>query len=114
MIRDEPPMAGPAMCVVGARPNFMKMAPILVAVKKGVAVAHVEAGVPCLTMRENTEQPITVEQGTNTMVGRDRDAILQRLAEILGGDGQRGRMPELWDGRAAERIAADLSQWLRR
>jgi UDP-N-acetylglucosamine 2-epimerase (non-hydrolysing) len=71
-------------------------------------------GVPCLTMRENTERPITVEQGTNTMVGRDRDAILQRLAEILGGGGKRGRMPELWDGRAAERIAADLSKWLRR
>ena len=70
-------------------------------------------GVPCLTMRENTERPITVDQGTNTMVGRDRLAILQGVYEILAGTGKRGRVPELWDGRAAERIAADLWQWLR-
>ncbi len=69
-------------------------------------------GVPCLTMRENTERPITIEQGTNTMVGRDRGAILGALADILAGRGKRGRVPELWDGRAAERIAADLHRWL--
>jgi UDP-N-acetylglucosamine 2-epimerase (non-hydrolysing) len=69
-------------------------------------------GVPCLTMRENTERPITVEQGTNTMVGRDRTAILQGVADILAGRGKRGRVPEYWDGHAAERIAADLWQWL--
>ena len=70
-------------------------------------------GVPCLTMRENTERPITIEQGTNTMVGRDRDAILGALADILAGRGKRGRVPENWDGHAAERIAADLHSWLR-
>ena len=69
-------------------------------------------GIPCLTMRENTERPITVAQGTNTMVGRDRSAILQGVAEILAGRGKRGRVPELWDGHAAERIARDLSRWL--
>ncbi len=69
-------------------------------------------GVPCLTIRENTERPITVEQGTNTVVGRDREAILHGVAEILAGRGKRGRVPELWDGHAAERIAADLSLWL--
>ncbi|MDP1898941.1 MAG: UDP-N-acetylglucosamine 2-epimerase (non-hydrolyzing) [Rubrivivax sp.] len=69
-------------------------------------------GVPCLTMRENTERPITVEQGTNTMVGRDRQAILRAVADILAGRGKRGRVPEFWDGHAAERIAADLWQWL--
>jgi UDP-N-acetylglucosamine 2-epimerase (non-hydrolysing) len=70
-------------------------------------------GVPCLTMRENTERPITVEQGTNTMVGRDVQAIREGVAEILAGHGKRGRVPEYWDGRAAERIAADLFEWLR-
>ncbi|NUP84415.1 MAG: UDP-N-acetylglucosamine 2-epimerase (non-hydrolyzing) [Burkholderiaceae bacterium] len=70
-------------------------------------------GVPCLTMRENTERPITVEQGTNTMVGRDRTAILDGVADILGGRGKRGRVPEFWDGHAAPRIAADLWDWLR-
>jgi UDP-N-acetylglucosamine 2-epimerase (non-hydrolysing) len=70
-------------------------------------------GVPCLTIRENTERPITVEQGTNTLVGCDPQAIRKGVAEILSGTGKTGRVPELWDGRAAERIAADLSQWLR-
>jgi len=69
-------------------------------------------GVPCLTMRENTERPITIEQGTNTMVGSNREAILQGVAEILAGRGKRGRVPELWDGRAAQRIADDLAHWL--
>ncbi|MDE2094698.1 MAG: UDP-N-acetylglucosamine 2-epimerase (non-hydrolyzing), partial [Burkholderiales bacterium] len=69
-------------------------------------------GVPCLTMRDNTERPITVEQGTNTLVGADRTAILDGVAEILAGRGKRGRVPELWDGHAAQRIAADLAQWL--
>jgi UDP-N-acetylglucosamine 2-epimerase (non-hydrolysing) len=69
-------------------------------------------GVPCLTMRENTERPITIEQGTNTMVGSDRDAILRSVADILAGRGKRGRVPEFWDGRAALRIADDLSRWL--
>lgn len=71
-------------------------------------------GVPCLTLRENTERPITAEQGTNTLVGRDRAAILAGVAEILRGEGKRGRVPEYWDGHAADRIAADLWQWLQR
>jgi UDP-N-acetylglucosamine 2-epimerase (non-hydrolysing) len=70
-------------------------------------------GVPCLTLRENTERPITVEQGTNILVGRDREAILAAVNEILAGRGKRGRVPEFWDGHAAERIAADLYQWLK-
>ena len=69
-------------------------------------------GVPCLTLRENTERPITVEQGTNTMVGRDRQAILSGVDDILAGRGKRGRVPEYWDGHAAERIAADLWCWI--
>lgn len=69
-------------------------------------------GIPCLTMRENTERPITVEQGTNTMVGRDIPTIRHHANETLAGRGKSGRIPELWDGRAAERIAADLGDWL--
>lgn len=71
-------------------------------------------GVPCLTLRPNTERPITIEQGTNTLVGTDRVAILQGVTEILAGQGKRGRVPELWDGHAADRIASDLWQWLPR
>jgi len=69
-------------------------------------------GIPCLTIRENTERPITVEQGTNTIVGSDRNIIIGCVDEILRGGGKRGRVPELWDGHAAERIAADLERWL--
>lgn len=69
-------------------------------------------GIPCLTIRENTERPITIDQGTNTMVGSNRTAILNGVDEILAGGGKCGRIPEYWDGRAAERIAADLAPWL--
>lgn len=69
-------------------------------------------GIPCLTMRENTERPITVEQGTNTMVGRDTALILAEARKVLSGQGKSGRVPELWDGHAAERIASDLAAWL--
>ncbi len=69
-------------------------------------------GVPCLTLRDNTERPITVEHGTNTLVGRDRAAILRGVDAIVAGAGKSGRVPEFWDGRAAERIAADLARWL--
>ena len=69
-------------------------------------------GIPCLTIRENTERPITIDQGTNTMVGSNRTAILNGVDEILAGGGKCGRIPEYWDGRAAERIADDLAPWL--
>jgi UDP-N-acetylglucosamine 2-epimerase (non-hydrolysing) len=78
----------------------------------GIQEETTALAVPCLTLRENTERPITVEQGTNTLVGRDRARILRLVDEILGTGGKRGRSPELWDGRAAERIAAHLAQWI--
>src|SRR5206468_7268813 len=70
----------------------------------GIQEETTSLAVPCLTMRENTERPITVEQGTNTVVGRDRNRIRACVDEILSTGGKRGRMPELWDGHAAERI----------
>jgi len=69
-------------------------------------------GVPCLTMRDNTERPITVEQGTNILVGRNRALIRECVSAILAGGGKRGRAPELWDGRAATRIATHMAKWL--
>jgi len=68
--------------------------------------------VPCLTMRDNTERPITIAQGTNTLVGRDRAKARACVDEVLAGQGKQGRIPELWDGHAAERIAAHLRGWL--
>jgi UDP-N-acetylglucosamine 2-epimerase (non-hydrolysing) len=65
-------------------------------------------GVPCLTLRENTERPVTIAQGTNTLVGTDEDKILAAATEILSGKGKKGCMPQLWDGHAAERIVEVL------
>jgi len=62
-------------------------------------------GVPCLTVRENTERPITVTCGTNTLVGRNMDLLTAEIRRILAGQGKLGARPELWDGRAGERIA---------
>jgi len=78
----------------------------------GIQEETTALSVPCLTLRGNTERPITVEQGTNTLVGRDRALILRLVDEILATGGKRGRTPELWDGRAAERIAGHLAGWL--
>ena len=61
-------------------------------------------GVPCVTIRENTERPVTVEIGTNYLAGTKPDAILAAAREILSGRGKKGVVPPLWDGRAAERI----------
>jgi UDP-N-acetylglucosamine 2-epimerase (non-hydrolysing) len=69
-------------------------------------------GVPCLTLRENTERPVTVSAGTNTLVGSDVGLIRREVAAILRDGGKSGRQPEKWDGHAAERIVADLSAWL--
>lgn len=93
--------------------GLMQGATLVLTDSGGLQEETTALGVPCLTLRENTERPITVEQGTNTLVGRDVNAIRQGVAEILAGRGKRGRVPEFWDGRAAERIAADLHRWLR-
>jgi len=78
----------------------------------GVQEETTALGVPCLTIRANTERPITIEQGTNTLVGRNRARVLAAVEEILQGGGKRGRAPELWDGKAAGRIANHLAAWL--
>jgi len=67
-------------------------------------------GVPCLTMRENTERPITVELGTNTLVGRDVDRLKREAAAMLDGGRKHGSLPPLWDGQAGERIADALME----
>jgi UDP-N-acetylglucosamine 2-epimerase (non-hydrolysing) len=71
-------------------------------------------GLPCLTMRENTERPITVDFGTNVLIGSDRTLLLRAVDDVMGGRFKRGRVPELWDGRAAGRIVEILLAELRR
>lgn len=62
-------------------------------------------GIPCLTMRENTERPVTVDVGTNVLVGRDQSRLTAELDKILNGVTKKAAVPPLWDGNAAERIA---------
>ncbi len=69
-------------------------------------------GVPCITLRENTERPITLSEGSNTLTGPVPEKILHCFEEILSTGGKSGRIPEYWDGRAAERIAGVLRGWL--
>ncbi|RQW01381.1 UDP-N-acetylglucosamine 2-epimerase (non-hydrolyzing) [candidate division KSB1 bacterium] len=66
--------------------------------------------VPCLTLRENTERPITVQQGTNVVVGTNPERIIKESYQILNGKVVSGRIPDLWDGKAAERIVRILME----
>ena len=66
--------------------------------------------VPCLTLRDETERPITVSEGTNLVVGLDPERVAVESRKILRGEGKSGRTPALWDGKAAERIVAVLAQ----
>ncbi len=61
--------------------------------------------VPCLTIRPNTERPITISMGTNELIGGDLDRLRDAVDAILAGHGKLGQIPPLWDGRAGERIA---------
>jgi UDP-N-acetylglucosamine 2-epimerase (non-hydrolysing) len=67
-------------------------------------------GIPCITMRENTERPVTVSCGTNLVVGTNGDRIIEECMKILSGHGKKGQIPEKWDGLAAKRIVQVLKQ----
>jgi len=71
-------------------------------------------GIPCITLRHNTERPITCEEGTNVIVGNDKTMILDAARRVLDGEGRTGTVPEKWDGKAAERIVAILLEELRK
>jgi UDP-N-acetylglucosamine 2-epimerase (non-hydrolysing) len=90
--------------------GLMRDARLVLTDSGGVQEETTGLGVPCLTLRGNTERPITIDEGTNELVGRDRELILAKTREILTTGGKTGRVPELWDGRSAERIAAHLAE----
>lgn len=69
-------------------------------------------GIPCLTLRDNTERPVTVDEGTNTIVGSNPELIYSLFSEIMQTGGKSGQVPELWDGKASLRVVSVLLAWL--
>jgi UDP-N-acetylglucosamine 2-epimerase (non-hydrolysing) len=69
-------------------------------------------GVPCLTVRENTERPVTITAGTNVLVGQNMGRLKEEMDRILSGAEKKASVPPLWDGKASERIAAVVEGWL--
>jgi UDP-N-acetylglucosamine 2-epimerase (non-hydrolysing) len=92
--------------------GLMDGATVMITDSGGLQEETTALSVPCITLRENTERPITAEQGTNTVVGSDETLFARCLDDTLATGGKRGRVPEYWDGAAAPRIAADLYAWL--
>ena len=93
--------------------GLMREAKVVLTDSGGIQEETTALGVPCLTLRHNTERPITVDEGTNLIVGQSRPAILAAALDILATGGKAGRIPEYWDGHAAERIVAHLRTWLK-
>ncbi|MCB1753331.1 MAG: UDP-N-acetylglucosamine 2-epimerase (non-hydrolyzing) [Gammaproteobacteria bacterium] len=88
--------------------GLMESAKVVLTDSGGIQEETTALGVPCITLRENTERPITISQGTNMIVGSDPEKIMAAFNEVMETGGKAGRVPELWDGRAAERIAREI------
>ena len=89
--------------------GMQSRATVVITDSGGIQEETTYLGVPCLTLRENTERPVTVSLGTNVLVGRDADKLRSEVSRILAGQAKKGTIPPLWDGHAGERIAALLA-----
>lgn len=88
---------------------LQKHATAIVTDSGGIQEESTYLGVPCLTLRENTERPITIDEGTNQLIGGDMTKLAVEFDKILSGKAKRGRCPALWEGKASERIADILT-----
>ena len=92
--------------------GLMKDARVVLTDSGGIQEETTALGVPCITLRNNTERPITVDEGTNTVAGQDPVRIMAIYEELMAGGGKAGRVPKFWDGKAAVRIADALVVWM--
>lgn len=90
--------------------GMQSRAQVVITDSGGIQEETTYLGVPCLTLRENTERPITVSLGTNVLVGRDPERLRFELSLVLAGKQKKGSIPPLWDGHAGERIAAIVAR----
>ncbi len=108
---------GPRIALVGPQAymaflNLWKDAAVVLTDSGGLQEETTALGVPCITIRENTERPVTVDEGSNVLAGTDPARIVAEVKKVLSGNGKQGRRPHLWDGAAAERIVAVLAKEL--
>jgi UDP-N-acetylglucosamine 2-epimerase (non-hydrolysing) len=92
--------------------NLWKDAAVVLTDSGGLQEETTALGVPCVTIRENTERPVTVDEGTNMLAGTDPDRVVELALQALAGKSKRGRRPHLWDGHAAVRIVDILTRHL--
>ena len=92
--------------------NLWKDAVVVMTDSGGLQEETTGLGVPCLTLRENTERPITVEKGSNSLVGTGTNGIIRAAFAVLSGGGKAGGRPNLWDGASSQRIVEHLSRAL--
>ena len=92
--------------------GMMRRSTLVLTDSGGLQEETTALGIPCITLRENTERPVTVEEGTNTIVGLDSAKMLAVVDEVLSSGGKAGKTPVLWDGQAAIRIRDILLSWL--
>lgn len=108
---------GDRVTLMGPQPymsflHLWKDAVVVVTDSGGLQEETTALGVPCVTVRENTERPVTVDEGSNVLAGTDPDAVIAAARNAIAGNGKRGRRPALWDGHAAERIVNLLAERL--
>ena len=90
--------------------NLMTHAKFVITDSGGIQEETTVLNIPCLTFRENTERPETIDEGTNILVGNNTQRIIEESFKILEGQGKTGSYPELWDGRTAERIVKIINE----
>lgn len=92
--------------------GLMKDAKVVLTDSGGMQEETTALGVPCITLRENTERPVTIDEGTNVLVGHDTEQLQAAFRDVMQHGGKQGRIPYYWDGNAGERIAGIIGDWL--